>query len=243
MRTPDNFGSTGETPTHPELLDHLALEFVRHDWSLKWLIREIIQSQVYQMSSADNDVGKATDPENRLLWRAHRRRLAAEQIHDAILSISGNLDRRMGGRSVDPKVKSEFGYVHQGNRRGVYQPIFRNQLMDLFEVFDVADPNIVVGRRNVSTRSTQALFMMNSSFVLENSERLARQVDALDERSPDERVQWVYRTLLGRMPTPTESEQTLRFWREIKDQVEGESAAWTAVVQSLLACVDFRYLK
>ncbi len=243
VRTPDNFGSTGEVPTHPELLDHLAVEFVRHDWSVKWLIREIVRSSVYQMCSDDDPAGMTVDPENRLLWRAHRRRLSAEQIHDAVLSISGNLDRRMRGSSVARDVKSEFGYVYQGSRRGVYRPIFRNQLMDLFEVFDVADPNIVVGRRNVSTRPTQALFMMNSSFVLENSERLARQIDGFNQPT-GEKIDLLYQTLLGRSPTEEEVEQTLTFWREIKQDVGDSSVqAWAAIVQSLLACVDFRYVR
>src|SRR5262249_5898659 len=140
VRTVDNFGNTGEAPSHPELLDHLALQFIKDGWSVKKLIRQVMLSRVYQMSSAaDSAEGRKLDPENRLLWRANRRRLDAESIRDAMLTVSGTLDRTAGGPSIRPGTMAERDYRFEDTRRSVYTPVFRNRLLELFEAFDFAN--------------------------------------------------------------------------------------------------------
>src|SRR5262249_30086084 len=153
-------------PSHPELLDYLAVKFVREGWSVKKLIREIVLSRTYQMSSTPNAEGLKADPENRLLWRMNRQRLQAEPFRDTILLVSGQLDRTQLGKTIKKGTAAERDYVFDDVRRSVYTPIFRNRMNELFDVFDFPDPNMVMGRRNVSTVPTQALFMMNSPFIM-----------------------------------------------------------------------------
>ena len=166
VRTVDNFGTAGEAPSHPELLDYLADTFVKQGWSTKQLIREIVMSHAYRTSTAANEQAAAADPENRLLWRMNRKRLDAESLRDAILLVSGKLDLTIGGRNIlDPAVldksdgdrPTEYGYVFSDTRRSVYTPAFRNRMHELFEVFDFADQNGVVAQRNVTTAAPQAL--------------------------------------------------------------------------------------
>ena len=243
VTTPDNFGSTGQPPTHPELLDYLAAELIQHDWSLKHLIRQVVHSRTYQLSSTIDVESAAADPENRSLWRGHRRRLTAEQLHDAILACSGQLDRSLGGPSVSPAATSEFGYEFLGVRRGAYVPVFRNSSLDLFDVFDVADANIVVGRRNVSTRATQALFMMNSPFVIEQASRLAEWMLVDSEATLQQRTHWLHWRVLGRPATTDELSQTKHFVEEVQAEGVMLGDTWAMVAQSLFACLDFRYLR
>jgi cytochrome c553 len=158
VRTVDNFGTTGEPPSHPELLDHLASRFVEDGWSVKKLVRRIVLSRTYRLSVATDPKGLAADPENRLRWRANRRRLEAECIRDAMLSVSGQLDTTMGGPTFKPNVTADYGYRHTDTRRSVYSPVFRNALPEVFEAFDFADPSMPTGRRYVSTVAPQALF-------------------------------------------------------------------------------------
>ncbi len=174
VRTTDNFGTTGETPSHPELLDHLAISFVEDGWSVKRLIRRIVLSRVYQLSADDNAEARAIDPENRRLWHMNRRRLDAECLRDAMLQISGALRPERGGPGFRDDLAEDYGFVDVSNRRSVYVPVFRNAIPELFEAFDFADPSTVTGRRNVSTVAPQALFLMNHPFVAEQSKRAGR---------------------------------------------------------------------
>ncbi|MEZ6044388.1 MAG: DUF1553 domain-containing protein [Planctomycetaceae bacterium] len=158
VRTPDNFGKTGEQPSHPELLDYLAIRFIEEGWSTKQLIREIMLTRVYRLSTTYNAKAAHVDSDNRLLWRAHKRRLDAESIRDTILYLSGQLDLTAGGFTIRKLAEYDYGYEFDTVRRSVYVPVFRNAMLDLFEVFDVANPNLVVGRRTASTLPTQSLF-------------------------------------------------------------------------------------
>lgn len=241
VRTVDNFGATGETPSHPELLDHLAVRFVQEGWSVKKLIREIVLSRTYQMSSEANAEGLKADPENRFLWRMNRQRLQAEPLRDTILIVSGQIDRTMLGNTIKKGTTAERDYVFDDVRRSIYTPIFRNRLNELFEVFDFPDPNMVMGRRNVSTVPTQALFMMNSPFIMTQA-RHAATLTLKDAKMGDaDRIDLAYRKSLGRLPTPRERELALAY-------VAGATApeqrllAWERFYQTLFACVDFRYV-
>src|SRR5262249_53728479 len=191
----------GEAPSHPELLDFLALRFVEQGWSVKKLIREIMLSHVYQQSS--DAAAAAADPENRLLGRMNRRRLDAESIRDAILAVSGPLDLTAGGRTVT-KTPLERNHKFEDTRRSVYTPVFRNRLLELFEVFDFADPNICMGRRTVSTVAPQALYLLNSPFVMDQARRAAVKALAVADLNDAGRGDRGYRGALGPVPTGRE---------------------------------------
>ena len=253
VRTVDNFGSTGELPSHPELLDYLAAQFssplppagegpgVRggFGWSTKKLIREIVLSRAFQMSSDPNADAMKSDPENRLFWRMNRQRLDAESIRDTILCVSGQLDRATMGNTMKKGTVAERDYVFADVRRSVYTPIFRNRLLELFEVFDFPDPNMVAGKRNVSTVPTQALYMMNSPFIMAQA-RHAATLSLKDNKKDAERIDDAYRKALGRQPTLRERELALAYVSvPLPEQRVG---AWERFYQALFACVDFRYV-
>jgi hypothetical protein len=240
-RTVDVFGTTGELPSHPELLDHLALRFVQDGWSVKKLIRTIVLSRTYQLASVNEPAALAADPENRLLWRMNRRRLDAETIRDTILAVSGQLDRTVGGPNIKKGTASEYGYQFDDARRSIYTPVFRNRLLELFEAFDFADPNLVGGRRNVSTVATQALYLMNSPFVMDQARHAAQAELAVPNLDDAGRVKRAYRMALGRPPTERERQLALSFVAE-KISPEQTLAAWERFYQALFACVDFRYV-
>ncbi len=242
VRTVDNFGNTGEAPSHPELLDHLALRFVEQGWSVKKMIREIMLSRAYQLSSASPSpaaVVHKIDPENRLLSRMNRRRLDAESLRDAMLLVSGGLDRTAGGPTIRTGTTAERDYRFEDTRRSVYTPIFRNHLLELFEAFDFPDPNVCLGRRNVSTVSTQALFLMNSPFVMEQARRAAGSLLMVPKLDDVGRVELAYRRALGRLPGTRERTLALAF----VGQAPGPRVAtWGQLYQTLFACIDFRYV-
>ena len=233
----DNFGAMGEVPSHPELLDALALRFQALDWSVKDLIREIMLSRSYALSSVSDPASERLDPGVDLFWKAERRRHDAETLRDAMLFISGELDLSMGGSTIRANTKSEFGYKFASTRRSVYVPVFRNALHEIFAAFDFADPNLSSGTRTTSTLPTQALYMMNSAFIAERSKKAAQRL--LDDAPEAEaRIRLAYRRTLGRDPRPRERALALGFL----EGREGELDAWAAFQQSLFGCLDFRYL-
>ena len=237
VRTPDNFGTTGETPSHPALLDDMAVRFKADGWSVKGLVRRIVLSRTYRLASADDPQSRALDPENRRLWRSNRRRLDAECLRDAMLAVGGRLDRAHGGPAFEPELAADYGFKYAGIRRSVYAPVFRNALLELFEAFDFADPSLVTGRRNVSTVAPQALYLLNHPFVMEQASAAGRRLLAepgLDDRS---RLDRAYRRTLGR--PPEESER--RIGLEYVGRSNAEDA-WAAVFHVLFASMDFRYV-
>ena len=234
----DNFGHMGQAPTNPELLDHLAVRFVENGWSPKSLIREIMLSRVYQLSSTHSDTQTGIDIENKLLWRQNRRRLQAEAIRDSILSATGKLDKKLGGATVKTGTKTEYGYKFEGNRRSIYTPVFRNTLPEIMQVFDFADPNLVTGQRTTSSVPTQALFLMNNTFVRQQAKAAAAHLLKERSGSNDAKVKYAYQIALGRNPTASEGKIILDFLKEAQES----ETVWTQVFQSLFASLDFRYL-
>ena len=232
VRTPDNFGETGELPSHPELLDNLALKFTNNVWSVKTLIREIVLSRTYQLSSLSepND-----DPENRLLSRANRKRLEAESIRDTALVISGTLNSQRGGNTLSNPGQYDLNYKFNTLRRSIYVPWFRNSMLDLFEVFDAANPNLVVGKRPVTNLPTQALFLMNSPFIHEQSQLTAKRL--IQNQAT---IAHAYQLILCRPPSASELASTENFLSQFAPLEQKE--AWTQICQTLFACVDFRFL-
>jgi Protein of unknown function (DUF1553)/Protein of unknown function (DUF1549) len=241
VRTPDNFGTTGELPSHPELLDDLAIQFMDDGWSIKRLVRRIVLSRAYRLSAAADRRQVAADPENRLLGRANRERLDAECIRDAMLAVAGNLRQEMGGATFPATLKSDYGFHATDRRRSVYLPVFRNALPEIFEVFDFADPSMVVGRRNVSTVAPQALFLMNHPFVIEQSQATARHVLAESHPSDGARLTRLYRLALGRPPTERERSLALAFLASGMKRSENPQEIWAMLAQALLGSIEFRY--
>jgi hypothetical protein len=235
----DHFGTTGEPPTHPGLLDHLSVRFMASGWSLKQLIREIVLSQTYRLAGGPSNSAAQYDPENRLLSRMNLRRLDAECIRDAILAVSGRLDLRAGGSTIPDGLKADYGFEYRGFRRSVYVPVLRNALPEMFEVFDFADPSMVVGTRHVSTVAPQALFLLNHPFVMEEARHAAERLLHTSDPDPVARVRRLYLLTVGRPPTDAEFELATRFLAG----AEGEPAeALAQLVQALFASLDFRHV-
>ena len=210
VRTPSDLGAKGERPTHPELLDWLATEFVRSGWSLKRMHRLIMTSSVYRQASAvRNDPAAKKDPENRLLRRYPRRRLEGEVIRDAALAVSGLLNRKPGGPSVFPEIPEGL-QVRGGwslsrdpgerNRRSIYIFVRRNSRYPMFETFDMPDTHESCGRRHQTTSSTQALFLLNSRVTLAWARAFAARVAKEAGPDPDARIASAYRLAYGRSP-------------------------------------------
>lgn len=244
VRTVDNFGSMGQLPSHPKLLDFLAAEFVENGWSFKKTIRQIMLSDAYQSSSIASESAAEMDPENRLFSHQNRRRLEAEAIRDSMLAISGEMEPLSGGRTMPAKLSIEYDYkFDKDNYRSVYMPVFRNNMNDFFEVFDFANPNLSAGKRAVSTIPSQALFMMNSSFVEKRSKAGALKILTDFPAAEDEaRITELYRRTLVRDPSAEELALAYSFLRQFDDGEDNGERGWTALQQAVFSSIDFRYL-
>jgi len=222
--TLDNFGKMGEKPTHPELLDWLAVEFMSRGWSIKQMHRLMMTSEAYQMSSQYQDAGDAeNDPDNQNLWRFRIQRLDAESVRDAMMAASGALDLTMGGPPVFPHIPAEIlRSMSEGIwkkeedgprvwRRSVYVYRKRGLPFPMFEVFDLPDQNISCGRRNVSTVPTQALTLLNDEFVLRQSKLFADRIAEAAKGDTAKQVDLAYRIALSRPPHEDEAKLALDF--------------------------------
>ena len=237
----DNFGSMGAAPTHPELLDYLADTFVEESWSVKSLIRRIMMSRVYRLSSQNDPDLASVDPDNRLLWRMNRKRLRAEDFRDTLLFVGGSLDTDFGGPNITKGTGSEYGYQFKSTRRSVYVPVFRNRLPEIFEVFDFADPNIQRGKRTSSTIASQALLLMNHPFVITQSEKAATRLLETEPKSVSAKIEQAYLQVIGRPPSQRERKISEQFVGNIEDATD-DHQRWALLYQSLFECVDFRFL-
>ncbi len=201
--SPSNFGVAGERPSHPELLEYLARYFVDHGWSIKNLHREIMLSSVYQLSSDLSQANFEKDSGNRLYWRANRRRLDAEQLRDSLLYVSGALELKLGGPSAE--LKPSF------NRRTVYGKVSRYRLDEYLQLFDFPSANLSAEKRFTTSVPLQRLFLMNSDFVQQQAELVARRVASESDNSS--RIRMAYRLILGRQPTEAELDTGLAYLR------------------------------
>ncbi len=249
VSTLNNFGKMGERPTHPKLLDWLAAEFVARGWSVKQMHRLSMTSNAYRMASQyENVANQKADPQNRLLWRFRIRRLEAEALRDGILAVSGQLNRKIGGPPVFPKVDPsvlatmKFGIWKQEEegpkvwRRSVY--VYRKRAMPfpMFEVFDLPNQNVSCGARNVSTTATQALTLLNNEFVLQQARFFAERVVAEAGPTPADQLARAYLAALGRTPSPEERRLGMEFLESQRQfhrmrSAEAETAAGGAAAK------------
>ena len=245
VTTTSNFGTTGAGPSHPELLDWLADELIRSDWSTKHLVRCIVLSDVYRRSLVGPS-GDAvnTDPLNELFGRGNLRRVSVEALRDGMLQASGELDQTVGGSLLRPSVKEDYNYPHQTTRRSVYQPVLRNALPELFEAFDFADTSVSIGERARSTVAPQALIMLNHPWVVARASATAKLI-AREYSTPELAIEHLHRVCFGRSPTQDEMAKCVAFLvtGQIAEGNQLDSKRLTALVQSLFASLDFRYLE
>lgn len=260
VATPDNFGLMGQKPTHPELLDHLAVMFMENGWSIKKLIREIMLSRVYQMGSSYDAGNYATDPDNKFRWRMNQRRLDAEAIRDAMLAISGTLNLY----PVDGSPIARVGEGREGlislfrdvlskpqTCRSIYLPIVRDQIPEFLSVFDFPDASLVNGDRDTTNVPSQSLFLMNNGQVQAMADGFAIRV-AQFNGTPAERLAYACMLAFGRSPSEQELAAIRNFWMRFPDELgkgkatipreQRQFAALSAFCQSLFASAEFRYL-
>ncbi|WP_339908152.1 DUF1553 domain-containing protein [Symmachiella dynata] len=255
--TPDNFGSTGELPVNQPLLDHLAAEFIERGWGLKDLHRRLVLSATYRMSTRYDAAAVEQDPGNVYMWRMNRRRLTAEELRDAVLSIAGTMDSTMGGTLLPTKnhayvasTASVNATPYESTRRSVYLPVIRSGLFEMFQAFDFPDPSTSNGDRATTTVAPQALFLLNSDFMAEQTEAMARDLLSRDGLDDAARLDWCYRRTLGRGPSSEETAQTLEFLtnyiaameQRVPDAQDRQRQAWQGLCRVLLSSSEFLYV-
>lgn len=278
VRTENDFGTRGEVPTHPELLDWLACRFIESGWSIKHLHRLIVQTKAYQQASGIPDQldGNSSngvpskylqvDPDNRYLWRFSPRRLSAEEIRDAMLMVSGTLDQSTGREHPFPSPHSwgftqhsPFYAVYETNRRSIYLMQQRLKRHPFLALFDGADPNVSMARREITTVPTQALFLMNNSFVHEAAQKLAERF--AEQGSSDQRISAMFYSSLGRPARQYEIERSQAFLARYSSAARATSAspsaggsvdkeengllaaAWSALARSLITRNEFLFVE
>lgn len=241
VRSVDNFGVTGDVPSHPELLDYLAARFVRDGWSVKKLVRLVVLSRAYQLGSEAPPANVAIDPANRFIWRHGPRRLDAEEIRDAMLAAGGTLvvTRPVASpaqelkvvelRNNGPEAKRLEAAALASKHRSVYLPLVRGVLPRALEVFDFAEQGMVTGHRDTTTVATQALYLLNDPFVrrqaLALAERLLQRTD-LDDTG---RLHLAYRLTVGRMAATREIERARSYLAEYEAATREASSTAPAV--------------
>lgn len=230
--TPSDFGTRGLPPSNPELLDWLSGKLMDGGWSLKRMHRLVLASAVYRQSSRENEQARAVDSENRLLWRMPRLRIDFEEMRDSILAVSDRLDFSLGGRPFDDLMNSK------NTRRTIYALVNRNDLPGVFRAFDFADVDASAPDRPSTTVPQQALFAMNSPFVIEQ----ARRISAEGQRSATDdpgRLDAIYRKIFAREPSSEEREIGLRYLREALTTPTEKQSPWDRLAQALLLTNEF----
>ncbi|MBI3410282.1 MAG: DUF1553 domain-containing protein [Planctomycetes bacterium] len=253
VRSPDDFGVLGQTPTHPNLLDFLASEFIKGGWSIKKMHRMMVLSSTYQMASRADPPADEADPDNKLLHRMPVRRLDAEAIRDAMLAVSGRLDRTLFGPSVPPHLTpfmlgrgrpGASGPLDGDGRRSIYLGVRRNFLNPMLLAFDYPTPFSTMGRRSVSNVPAQALTMMNNDFVLQQAESWGKKVLAGNGRTARARLNQMYVAVFGRPPSEVESTQAQAYLEE-QARIHGRSdapRAWTDLAHVLFNVKEFIFI-
>ena len=234
--SPSDFGVRSSPPTHPELLDYLATRLSQDGWSLKALHREMVLSATYRQASIDRPECRGVDPENRLLWRTNRRRLELEAMRDSLLHLAGRLEQRLYGRPV------ELTNQPFARRRAVYGYIDRQDLPNLFRVFDIASPDQSSPRRPRTTVPQQSLFLMNSPFVVEQAQALAARIPTEENVDDGQRIAALYRIVFQRPPTSEEETIGRQFIAAAQAESEAKLNPWEQYAQLLLLTNEAMYV-
>jgi hypothetical protein len=234
VATPSNFGARGELPTHPELLDDLAVRFTHAGWSLKWLAREIVLSSAYRQNSQADAPVVAADPENKLLSRMNRRRMTVEQWRDSLLAATGKLESTVGGPSLEPQDPAQ-------RRRTIYSHASRLELNRMLAMFDYPDPNVHADRRVETTTPLQKMFVLNSPFMVEQAAALAERLqgESLEDARQIERA---YRLLYSRPPNEDEAKLGMDFLAGGAGGGPATLERWHQYVHVLLAANELLYI-
>ncbi len=255
VRTVDNFGVTGEAPTHPELLDHLARELIDSGWSIKALVKRIVLSRSFALASKSDATANEIDPENKQLWRAHRRRLDPESLRDAMLAAAGSLDLAWVDSTVNYLGDQATAVGANKNRRrtdfncrSVYLPVIRNDLPEVFEAFDFADPHKTTGARSKTTAAAQGLFMLNDKTVLASADTAVRRLFFEAPDDDDARVGRMFQLCFNEAAIEEERGQILKFVKATEQRLKNEGAqnankqAWALAFQALISSSRFQFL-
>ena len=251
VRTPDNFGTLGERPDQPALLDWLASRFVESGWSMKSLHRIVMLSDAYRRSYARDALGETNDPENRLLWRAHRRRMEAEAVRDTLLEVSGRLDTGVGGKTLphrnftnlNSNARSRDPSLYATQRRSVYLPVLRSALYDVLATFDFASPSTANGRRGTTMVAPQALFMMNSDLVADASRQFAARLLEGAAASDAERIRLAYEVAYARPADDRETAEWTAFLDRYEEAAGDRAAAWEGLCRIVLSSNEYLYIQ
>ena len=233
VSTPSNFGNLGDKPSHPELLDWLAVNFVKNGWSMKWLHKQIMTAATYQLESRPDLDNDKSDAANVYLWRGTRKRLEIEDWRDSLLAVSGTLDPKLGGPTFDLRDAS-------AKRRTLYAKVSRHELDGLLRLFDFPDANVTADKRTVTTVPQQQLFALNSDFMVSQAKAFATRVEKLGT-TDEERVTGAYRIIFGRTPEKAERDLALRFLK-LPPKVDDKLTRWQQYAQVLLASNELLYV-
>jgi hypothetical protein len=248
VATPNNFGASGQRPSHPELLDHLALSLVDNGWSVKKLIRYIVLSRSYSLASKFDAKNFEADPDNVLVWRMPRRRLEAEALRDTMLALAGRLD--LNPPPGSPLARNGEGYAGFGFRPGsdaaagerhrtVYLPIIRDRVPEMLALFDFPDPSLIIGERPTTTIPAQALYLMNNPFVIRQSEAFADRLLA-GSGDDDARLARAYQLCYSRLPSTTERRAAQKFIDDY-ERKQTRRSTWTALCQAFFVSGEFSH--
>lgn len=249
VATPSDFGLRGEPPSHPELLDWLARDFIRSGWSIKHLHRLIMTSRTYRLSSQDREENLAADPSNALHWKFSRQRLDAEAIRDTLLLISGALDPAPQSRPYPIPPTKDWKYTqhhpfkddYPSNKRSVYLMTKRLTAKPYFQTFDGADANVCTTTRDSSVTALQALYFVNDTFVHEQA-RLTAQNLLANQKDDKNRLHHLFLTLLSRPPADEETTLLLTHLQKVRQTAPNDHEAWSSLTRSLFRLNEFLYL-
>ena len=257
VATPDDFGRMGEQPTHPDLLDYLSAEFVQDNWSLKRLIRRIVMSRAFRQASRPDPRSLKIDPGNALLHHFAARRLDAESIRDSVLAVSGRLDSKLYGPSINPHRKDEKDYrkllsgpLDGDGRRSIYTKVTRMEGPQFLALFDFPDPMATRGRRDRTNVPAQALALLNDPFVIDQARFWAQQLVARSQDSLESRVQYMFLSGLGRLPSEQEQDRFVRLIRQlagdtVTDQkvILANESVWQDAAHAIFNTKEFIYIQ
>ena len=235
--TVDNFGRLGDQPTHPELLDHLARQFIQENWSVKSALRSLLLTEAFQRDSVPSAAAQAKDPANELLTHMRVRRMDGEPLRDTLITLAG----RMGDRMYGPGDNAMAGAREQ-TRRSVYLLVRRNALNPLITTFDGPKPFTTLGRRDATNVPAQSLTFLNDPFIIESAQSWSRRLDA--QQSDALKIDTLFIQALGRPATPSEQQACSRYLADLaKTHAGNQPAVWQDLAQSIFNLKEFLYIK